>query len=144
MSRLQQKIRENLITVISVFSILIIWELLSFLFSSNLILPAPQVVFWETYKLIISTGFFKHISLTILRGLSGLIISFGLSILIGIPAGINNTVFRFFRPYLVLLRSIPVISFILLALIWLKPQHVPVFIAILTMFPILTFSMIEL
>jgi NitT/TauT family transport system permease protein len=39
------------------------------------------------------------------------------------------------RPILVTIRSIPVVSIILLALIWFHPGAVPVFIGMLTMFP---------
>lgn len=47
-------------------------------------------------------------------------------------------VYELFRPLLAIMRSIPVISFILLALIFLNPESIPLMIAFLTMFPLLT------
>ncbi|MFO7939942.1 MAG: ABC transporter permease subunit, partial [Bacteroidales bacterium] len=48
-----------------------------------------------------------------------------------------------FSPLLITLRSVPVVSFILLALIWFSVDAVPVFIAILTMFPMMCMSIID-
>lgn len=47
-------------------------------------------------------------------------------------------IYELFRPLLAIMRSIPVISFILLALIFLNAESIPLIIAFLTMFPLLT------
>jgi ABC-type nitrate/sulfonate/bicarbonate transport system ATPase subunit/ABC-type nitrate/sulfonate/bicarbonate transport system permease component len=46
--------------------------------------------------------------------------------------------YEFFRPVFVIMRSVPVVSFILLALIYLHPESIPLLIALLIMFPLLT------
>ena len=48
-----------------------------------------------------------------------------------------------FMPWLSLLRSVPVISFILLALIFLNPEMIPLLIAFLTMYPLLTENLLK-
>lgn len=131
------------ITTLSLFSIYLIWKVSAIMINSSLLLPTPEQVIRETLSVITSNHFLHHIGITTFKGIIGLIISLFLALIIAIPAGINTTVYQFFKPYLVIIRSIPVISFILLALIWLNPPNVPVFIAILTMFPILAFSIID-
>ncbi|MGC9342884.1 MAG: ABC transporter permease, partial [Bacteroidales bacterium] len=79
----------------------------------------------------------------VMRGLLGFLLSLLLAFLIGIPAGINQNFFLFINPLLVTIRSTPVISIILLAIIWLGNETVPVFIALLTMFPVICVNIIE-
>ena len=82
--------------------------------------------------------FYKSLGLTILRGLLGFVIALALGLTIGGISGLNPKIEAFFSPLLVTIRSTPVISIILLAIIWLRVENVPVFIGILTMFPILS------
>ena len=104
---------------------------------NGLILPAPEKIIVDFANLISSSSFYVALSSTLLRGFVGFGIAFLLGAIIGIPAGIFNPVNDFFNPIIVILRSTPVITFILLALIWFGPDNVPVFIAILTMFPLI-------
>jgi NitT/TauT family transport system permease protein len=71
------------------------------------------------------------------------LISLFVAILFGIPAGLKKDFFHFINPLLVTIRSTPVISIILLAIIWLGNEMVPVFIALLTMFPVICVNIIE-
>jgi len=80
---------------------------------------------------------------TVLRGLAGFILSAIMGLIIGIIAGINSSFNAFLRPILVTIRSTPIIALILLALIWLNPSLVPVFIAMLTMFPFICTNVID-
>ncbi len=91
----------------------------------------------------IGPGFWPSLTITVLRGLEGFAISLVLALATGIPAGLNRSFFQFINPLLVTIRSTPVISLILLAIIWLGNDQVPVFIAILTMFPVITVNVIE-
>lgn len=93
--------------------------------------------------LFTSEGFWKSLLFTILRGLTGFFISLFLAFIIGIPAGSKRSIYLLVNPFLVAIRSTPVISLILLAIIWLGNENVPVFIAILTMFPIITTNIAE-
>ena len=104
---------------------------------NGLILPAPEKILVDFLKLIGSASFYYALGSTLLRGFAGFVIAFILAAIIGIPGGIFKPVNDFFTPIIVLLRSTPVISIILLALIWFGSDNVPVFIAILTMFPLI-------
>jgi NitT/TauT family transport system permease protein len=49
----------------------------------------------------------------------------------------------FFRPFIILMRSTPVMSVIILALIWFKRDNVPIFVTFLMAFPIVVQNIIE-
>ena len=132
--------------IISLFSVLLLiglWKIISLIYDSELILPSPESTLLTTIKLFTSENFTLVIGTTILRGIIGFLISFVLGIGLGILAGINNSFNAFLKPILVTIRSTPVISLILLALIWFSVDFVAIFIAFLTMFPFICTNIIE-
>ncbi|HYX08797.1 MAG TPA: ABC transporter permease subunit [Bacteroidales bacterium] len=131
------KKQKRRITFFSILSILIIWKGASMVTGSQFILPAPEKVVVDFINMLVTGSFYISISVTVLRGIAGFVIAFILALLLGILAGISPVFRTWFTPFLVIIRSTPVISVILLALIWFHTDTVPVFIAILTMFPIL-------
>ncbi|MFP4024285.1 MAG: ABC transporter permease [Thiohalospira sp.] len=135
--------KNKIITIISVALLIGIWKLASLFYGSELILPPPESALVATLKLFVSENFISIVGLTIFRGLIGFGISFILGIGLGILAGVNNSFNAFLKPILVTIRSTPVISLILLALIWFKVDMVPVFIAFLTMFPFICTNVID-
>ncbi len=124
-----------------VLLLILIWEISARAVGSRNILPCPGFTFKTLLGLISEALFYKSLFITLLRGLLGFVLAFIFSLIIGIPSGLNKKVESFFSPFLVTIRSTPVISIILLAIIWLRVENVPVFIGFLTMFPILTTSL---
>jgi NitT/TauT family transport system permease protein len=114
---------------------LAVWKILAMHFDSGFILPPPEKTLITTLNLFGDSHFLAIVGSTILRGMVGFVLSAILGVGLGIIAGINPHFNAFLRPMLVTIRSTPVIALILLALIWLSPSSVPVFIAMLTMFP---------
>lgn len=135
--------KNRIITTISILILLTIWKIVSIIYHSELILPSPELTFLATIKLFTTKDFIYIIGSTIFRGIIGFILSFLLGVLLGIFAGINSSFHAFLKPILVTIRSTPVISLILLALIWFKVDMVPVFIAFLTMFPFICTNVID-
>jgi NitT/TauT family transport system permease protein len=121
-----------------VIVLILVWELIARITGSRQILPGPVESFTTLIKLIGAPSFFPSLGSTLLRGILGFILSFGAALLVGILSGISRKTEAGFRPVIITLRSTPVISFILLALIWFRVDQVPVFIGFLTMFPILS------
>ncbi len=135
--------KNKLITVFSIVLILVIWKIIAFYMKSELIVPSPEKTLKTFFEIIISKDFLPAVSLTIFRGLLGFLISFILGVFIGILTGLNSSFNAFFKPIIITIRSTPVIALILLALIWLKTDFVPIFIAFLTMFPVITINIAE-
>lgn len=126
---------KQLISAAAVICMLTAWKILSLHFNSDFILPSPERTLITTITLFTKGSFLATVGVTVTRGVICFIISGILGIFVGIMTGINPYVDAFLRPILVTIRSTPVISIILLALIWFNPGSVPVFIGMLTMFP---------
>lgn len=122
---------------------LALWEVSALRIGSVQIMPGPWATLLATIRLFAEKDFLLVVGNTLLRGLIGFAIALVLGVGLGIWAGVNEKFEAFLRPWIVVMRSIPVVAFILLALIWFKSGSVPVFIGILTMFPMICTNVIE-
>lgn len=122
---------------------IVVWELLALYYHSNFILPGPFETASAAIKLLFTKDFIFVAGTTLLRGIIGFAIAAILGVGIGIIAGINPSFNAFISPILIVIRSVPVIAITLLALIWFKSNHVPIFIGLLTMFPLICTNVIE-
>ena len=131
---------------IGIFTVILIlggWQIAAVIIKSPLLLPTPWTAFWQIGQLVITRGFWHNLSITLIRGLIGFGLSFLAGIMIGLPAGRIKLVGAFFKPLIIFIRSTPVISVIVLALIWLKRDLVPIFVTCLMAFPIVVQNVIE-
>ncbi|MFP4555271.1 MAG: ABC transporter permease [Bacteroidales bacterium] len=135
--------KRRTISLVSIVFMLVAWKLLAMYFDSDFIIPPPEKTLFTTLSLFGESQFMQVIGATILRGLIGFVISLITGVGIGILAGISPNFNAFLKPILVTIRSTPVIAIILLALIWLNANSVPIFIAILTMFPFICTNVID-
>ncbi|MFQ3619572.1 MAG: ABC transporter permease subunit [Spirochaetales bacterium] len=110
---------------------------------SPILLPAPEATLRETYVLMASAEFYNALGATLIRGLVGFFLSLGCGLGAGIVAGKYKEVREFLRPYLTCIQSTPVLAIILLALIWFPTEIVPIFVAFLMGFPIITSTVTE-
>lgn len=127
--------KKHYICLASIVVMLALWQAAASWFGSDLIVPQPWDTLLAVGKLIGDVGFMKVVGATVVRGLAGFVISAVLGMLVGVWAGLRPNFNTFISPFVVTIRSVPVISLILLALIWFNPNIVPIFIAMLTMFP---------
>ncbi len=114
-----------------------IWEFAAWKINLPAIFPSLNELFKQLYLLLKTQELYSSLLATLYRGLTGFLIAFLLSFILGSLAAFYNFCKIFLQPLIVLLRSVPVISFVLLALLWFSPPQLPVFIAIVTAFPIL-------
>lgn len=129
---------KKIIPYLSVLILLIGWELLALLVNQPELIPTTTDLLRALYGLLKMPGFYSSVLATLGRGLVGISIS------LVVAAGLATVFVRvrwsyeLFRPILTIMRSVPVISFILLALIFLHTESIPLIIGFLTMFPLLT------
>ncbi|MDD2293621.1 MAG: ABC transporter permease subunit [Bacteroidales bacterium] len=135
--------RNNWISIASVVIFLVLWKLLSLHFHSEFIVPSPEKTFKALCHLFVEKGFLSVVGTTVLRGVIGFAVAAIFGIAAGIIAGLYSGFNAYITPILVTIRSIPVIAITLLALIWFNPYSVPVFIGILTMFPMVCTNVIS-
>ncbi len=122
----------------STFILCLIWELLSRKVSSSLILPSIADVLTDSAKLFTDPGFLGDLMVTFMRGIVAFFISFALSCVLGILSGLFPLFSAALSPWMAVIKSTPVVSFILIAILWFGSGIVPVFVAVLMTLPVMT------
>lgn len=133
---------KNIIILASVAVMLILWEMAALRIDSEQIMPGPTATLTSTVGLFGQKDFVAIVFSTIFRGIVGFLIAAMAGVILGIIAGINEGFNAFMKPWIVVMRSTPVVAFVLLALIWFS-QSTAVFIAFLTMFPMIFTNVVE-
>ncbi len=132
------KTEKRIIGFLSAAGFLFIWKFVSIHIGTDIILPAPETVFLRLLSIMIDSGFWLAVGATVLRTAYGLIISFVLGFAAGIGCGSSSKIDALLSPIISITRTVPVMSIILLAMIWFSTDIVPVFVCVLMIFPILT------
>lgn len=124
-------------TVISMFIVLVVYEYFSFSVGKPLILPSGESILMEIFTIIGGTTFIEIISVTVVRTLVTFVCILVLSLVVGILAGYYKVVAALLNPAMILLRTIPTVSLILILLIWFGRDLGPTIIVGLVIFPII-------
>lgn len=112
--------------------------------NNPLLIPFPQNVFMEMIKLFGESSFYADLGNTILKIIFGFFISILIGIPIGILSGLSNVFFEIFRPFLMIIQSSPVVSYIAIAMLWFGIGfYTPVFVAFMVIFPVIVLNISE-
>lgn len=131
------------LTCLSILLIPVAWQLLSWQMAQPQLIPSFPDLVRALLRLVYTPGFLVSIGTTCLRACVGLLLSLAAASITAFLLNRSERIRLLFMPWLSLLRSVPVISFILLALIFLNPEMIPLLIAFLTMYPLLTENLLK-
>jgi NitT/TauT family transport system permease protein len=127
----------------AILSFLLLWETGARWLNNPLLVPLPADALRQAWGLLGTAAFWRHLGVTIGRGLVGFGLALCSGLAIGLLAGRRPGVRAFCQPLIAMLRSTSSISLIILALIWMRSDQVPVFVAFLVVFPIIVQNVIE-
>ena len=130
------KLRKTLRTLAVVLFWLLIWQLAAALAGQELLLPSPLRVARELIRLAGGAEFWLTVAQSIRRVLTGIVSAVLLGILLALLTHKSAVLRALLSPVMTLVKSTPVASFIILALVWLGRNTVPVFIAALMVLPV--------
>lgn len=131
------------LTCLSILLIPVVWQLLSWQMAQPQLIPSFPDLIRALLRLVYTPGFLVSIGTTCLRACVGLLLSLAAASITAFLLNRSEGIRLLFMPWLSLLRSVPVISFILLALIFLNQEMIPLLIAFLTMYPLLTENLLK-
>lgn len=135
--------RKGLLTTLSLGLLFLIWQIIAWKIDNENLFPALPALIRTLGRLVIEPHFYQAIGTTLLRGCIGLVIALVGAGCTALLLNRSETMRHLFAPWLALMRSVPIISFILLALIFLHPDSIPLLIAFLTMYPLLTENLLK-
>lgn len=121
----------------------LVWQAASMAVGSALLLPSPAAVLVHLAALLPDGGFWRAVWFSFCRIAGGFGAALVLGTALAFAAGRWPVVDVLLRPYVLVIKSVPVASFIILALIWLSSRTLPLFIAALMVFPLVYLNVLE-
>lgn len=132
------KNKKNFLNKILIFTFWIfVWQIIYLIIQRDIYVPSPFNVFLRLTELVFMSSFWKSIAFSMYRVFIGLLLSILLGIIFGIISSMNKYIYELILPIMTIIRSTPVLSFIIIALIWFSSSNVPIFICFLMCFPII-------
>lgn len=114
-----------------------IWEMLALSIHSGLIMAGPVKTMSALAGMAVSAQFYECILFSVCRILTGFFIALLGAVLLAALSFRFSFIREFLHPFFLLVRSIPVASFIIIALLWMGSKNLAVFIAVLIALPVL-------
>lgn len=116
---------------------LVIWEIFALIINKEIYLPSPISTFKTLIELLLDKTTYIVILSSTMRTLIGLVLSCIFGIILGFICGLNKPLYELMNPIVIVIRSTPIVSIIILAIIWLKSSNVPIFASFLMCFPVI-------
>ncbi len=115
---------------------LAIWEGAYLLIGREIYFPSPVSVVTTFFRLLTEQKTWVVIGWSLYRTLFAIIASAVLGVVFGMACGLSRAMYDFVNPLMVILKSTPVVSVIIISIIWFRSTDVPIFSGILMCFPI--------
>ena len=115
---------------------LAVWAALALLVHRELLLPAPWTVVRRLCELAATGAFWRITAVSIGRVLLGVAGAVVLGVAMAVACTASKTADALLRPLMTVVKSTPVASFVVLALIWIARDWLPVCIALLMVLPV--------
>ena len=104
---------------------------------TSLLLPSPAETFLRLRQLLGDPSFYSIIGHTFLRIFSGFLLGTAAGCTLGGLTAFSPLLYRFFALPMNAIKSTPVASFVILALVWIKGENLSTFIAFLMVLPVI-------
>lgn len=129
--------RLSLRTLAIVLAWLAIWQITAAIVANDILLAGPADVIRSLFMQIFTSDFWLSIAMSFSKIMGGFLLAFFTGILLGSLSFRFPLLGEILGPPLLLMKSVPVASFVILALIWAGSENLSIFISFFVVFPII-------
>ena len=122
---------------------LLLWQLLAMSIGQQLLVPSPYSVVKRLTTIWTESGFWSTIWFSFRKIVAGFLLGLAAGLGLGTLAGRFSLFEILFRPFAVMIKSVPVASFIVICLIWMSSAHLSIFISFLMVLPIVYTNVLQ-
>ncbi len=122
---------------------LLLWQLLSILVGSDILLVSPIGVVKRLFTLVLEAEFLSTVGFTLSRIAVGFLLGLIAGTLLALLAGRFEIVEILLWPYMITVKSVPVASFVVVALIWFSASGLSALISFLMVLPIIYTNLLD-
>ncbi|MCL2399408.1 MAG: ABC transporter permease subunit [Defluviitaleaceae bacterium] len=117
-----------------------VWEGANALIESNIIIVSPRTTFVRLYQLSLTIEFWHSIGTSLGRIMYGFILALVIGIVIAIASATSKVFYRLVLPAINTINAIPIASFTVIALMAMSSHNLSVFVAFVTVLPIIFYN----
>ena len=122
---------------------LAVWEVVALAVAAPYIVPTPQDVAARAVELVVTASFWQAVGWSLLRVLIGFACGMVLGVVLALPMAAWPRVRAVFAPFVKVIRTVPVVCFILLMLLWVNATWLSAIISALMVLPVAWTGAIE-
>ncbi len=120
----------------------VVWQLLDTAMNNRLVLAGPVRVLQALATQVVKPDFWLVCGASLLRIVAGFLLSFSVGTLLALASHRFRLVHDFVEPLMSLLRTIPVVSIIIMLLIWVGGQLLTVYLSFVIVLPLIYTNML--
>lgn len=122
---------------------ILLWQAAACIIDNRIIFTGPVEVGRALLVQLHQEEFWRTVASSSLRICGGFLAAFAAAVLTGIAASRFGLLEEFLEPAVTLLQSVPVASFVILALIWIGSRNLSVLISFIVVFPVIYRSTVQ-
>lgn len=115
----------------------ILWQMIAMIVNQSVILPSFLDVLNRLVYILSDVSFYNHLFITLFRVILGTLSAFVLSFIFAILSYDFKLINQALKPLVLVSKTIPNITYILLVLIWFSREMSVFFVTLLILFPVL-------
>ena len=115
----------------------ILWQMIAMIVNQSIILPSFLDVLNRLVYILSDVSFYNHLFITLFRVILGTLSAFILSFIFAILSYDFKLINQALKPLVLVSKTIPNITYILLVLIWFSREMSVFFVTLLILFPVL-------
>ncbi len=116
---------------------IVVWQIISMCLHSDILLVSPFRVLCRLGQLMLTAAFWKAVCFTLSRIAAGFFLAVLAGVALAAAASWSGWIQELLAPAMLAVRSVPVASFIILALIWFSSKNLSVLISFLMVLPVI-------
>ena len=123
--------------IIAAVLAILIWQAAAMALDRGLLLASPLQVAERLFTLWREPDFLRVIVFSFIRIVGGFVLALTVGTLLAVISGLVPVIETLISPYLAVIKSVPVASFIVISLIWFSSGNLSVFISFLIVLPVI-------
>ena len=122
---------------------LVLWQAVAMLVNKPVLFASPVQTFKALFAQLPKASFWQSALSSLLRIAAGFFLALVLGLLVGAAAWRWALLRSLLSPLLTFMKSVPVASFVILALVWFGSRELAVFVSAIIVFPLIYFAVIS-
>lgn len=143
MKSLNNIVKKIAITITAICFWLLVWHFLSLKINSSIFLPSPEATYKALIRIGKRAGFWQTIFNTFSKIAKGFLLALIAGTFLAIISSFVKIIDVLVSPFMRLLKTVPVASFIILALLWVKSDKLSVLISFVMVTPVVYINILQ-